>query len=549
MRLKQFSRLSKISYVWMKYGLDEMVLSTPWLRAFRFTMYLNPVHWLRDKKLARGVRLRMALEELGPIFVKFGQMLSTRRDLLPDHVAIELAKLQDKVPPFPGEQARAVIEAALDASVADVFAEFSVEPLASASIAQVHSAKLKSGKEVVIKVLRPGIEAILKQDIALMYTLAKIAERYWRRGKRLRIVEVVREIERNIVDELDLMREAANASQLKRNFPGSPILYVPEVYWDYCRNNVLVMERIRGLPVSDIATSKAQLPDLNLKLLAERGVEIFYTQVFRDGFFHADMHPGNIFVATENPQDPQYIAVDFGIMGTLTSEDQRYLAGNFLAFFQRDYRRVAELHVECGWVPPDTRIDELESAIRTVCEPIFERPLRDISFGKTLLRLFQIARRFHMEVQPQLLLLQKTLLNIEGMGRQLYPELDLWATARPFLERWMKERVGVKGFFKRLRKQLPYWSERLPDVPGMLYEILNDRHQARREQFEQTRQTLNRSKSPERLRFLATGLGIGLVISALIAPSHAPFFESMKQHDYLLAGSGLVLLLWAMLRR
>lgn len=470
MPFRKSTRLYTIGYVWVKYGLDQVLLSIPWFRAFRFMLYLNPLYWFIRRRLSVAERLRLALEELGPIFVKFGQILSTRRDVLPDDVALELAKLQDRVQPFPSVEAVRIIERALGHSVQEVFAEFSTEPLASASIAQVHAARLKTGEEVVVKVLRPNIEKVLRQDIALLYSFARLVERYWKPGRRLKPVEVVREIERNIFDELDLMREAANASQLKRNFQGSPLLYVPEVHWAYCRQNVLVLERIQGVASSDIETLKAA--GVDLKCLAERGVEVFYTQVFRDCFFHADMHPGNIRVEWNNPKDPYYIAIDFGIMGTLTREDQRYLAGNFLAFFRRDYQRVAELHVESGWVPKDTRIDQLEAAIRTVCEPIFERPLKEISFGQSLLRLFQIAQRFNMEVQPQLLLLQKTLLNIEGMGRRLYPDLDLWQTAKPFLERWMHEQVGVKGFFRRLKEQLPYLSEMLPEMPRLLHATL-----------------------------------------------------------------------------
>jgi ubiquinone biosynthesis protein len=434
-------------------------------RPVRFLRYLAPWHRL-TRDTPRGVRIRKTLEDLGPIFIKFGQILSTRRDLLPDDISIELAKLQDRVPPFPGDHARQIVEHAFQRRIDEVFAAFDEQPLASASVAQVHAATLNTGEDVVVKVLRPGIEPVIRRDVSLLRYIAGLAERYWREGKRLRPCEIVGEFEKTLYDELDLLREAANASQLRRNFADSDLLYVPEVYWPWCRRNVMVMERVYGLAVNDLVALRGA--GIELKTLSERGVEIFFTQVFRHNFFHADMHPGNIFVAP----DGRYMAVDFGIMGTLSPEDQRYLAENFLAFFHRDYRRVAELHVESEWVPQGTRIDEFESAIRTVCEPIFERPLKDISFGQLLLRLFQTARRFNMQVQPQLVLLQKTLLNIEGLGRQLYPDLDLWQTAKPFLERWMSEQVGGRAFVGRMRRSLPEWSERLPEIPGLLHRTL-----------------------------------------------------------------------------
>jgi ubiquinone biosynthesis protein len=466
LRPSQVLRLLYINWVLVRNGLDEFVLATHLFRPFRFLLYLLPWHWFRGRRPPRGERLRRALEELGPIFVKFGQMLSTRRDLLPDDIAQELTRLQDRVPPFPGAQARAIVERELEKPVTELFARFDERPLASASIAQVHLACLHSGQEVVVKVVRPGIQRIIARDLGLLYVVAELAERYWREGRRLRPREVVAEYEKTIIDELDLLREAANASQLRRNFHNSELLYVPEVYWPYCRRQVMVMERIHGIPISDVAELTRQ--GVDLKGLAERGVEIFFTQVFRHSFFHADMHPGNIFVSPEG----RYIAVDFGIMGTLSPTDQRYLAENFVAFFKRDYRRVAELHVQSGWVPAGTRVEEFEAAIRTVCEPIFERPLKDISFGQLLLRLFQTARRFHMEVQPQLVLLQKTLLNIEGLGRELYPDLDLWKTAKPFLERWMGEQMGVRALLRGLVKEAPRWAERLPQVPGLFYDVL-----------------------------------------------------------------------------
>jgi ubiquinone biosynthesis protein len=406
------------------------------------------------------------LEELGPIFVKFGQALSTRRDLLPVDIADELAKLQDRVPPFDSAIAAATVETAFGKPLAEVFATFDMAPLAAASIAQVHAATLSDGREVVVKILRPGMHEVIERDLEVLESLAYLADEYWQDGRRLRPVEVVREYRKTVLDELDLLREAGNASQLKRNFAGSTMLYVPEVYWDYCRVNVMVMERIHGIIVSHIEELRAR--GTNIAKLAENGVAIFFTQVFRHNFFHADMHPGNIFVQVDDPENPRYAAVDFGIVGTLETRDQHYLAENFMAFFERDYRRIATLHVESGWVPSHTRIDELESAVRTVCEPIFQKPLKDISFGQVLLRLFETARRFDMQIQPQLILLQKTLLNIEGLGRLLYPELDLWKTARPVLRQWMRDRTSPSALLRRLRKQLPDTLESLKLVPKIL---------------------------------------------------------------------------------
>lgn len=466
-RPSQALRLIHINLVLLRHGLDEVILATHLFRPLRFLLYISPWYWFRGELPPYPVRIRLALEDLGPIFVKFGQILSTRRDLLPDDLAIELTKLQDRVPPFPGFEARALIEQAWGVPIEEELDDFDETPLASASIAQVHAACLKDGREVVVKVLRPDIDKIIKRDIGLMYIVAGLAQRYWKDGRRLRPVEVVAEYEKTIFDELDLQREAANASLLRRNFLGSEAIYIPEVYWDLIRPNVMVMERIYGTPVNDVEALKAQ--GVSMRLLGERGVEVFFTQVFRDNFFHADMHPGNIFVEPSG----RYIAVDFGIVGTLNTEDQRYLAENLLAFFHRDYRRVAELHVESGWVPAETRIDEFESAIRTVSEPIYEKPLSEISFGNFLLRLFQTARRFDMEVQPQLVLLQKTLLNIEGMGRQLYPQLDLWSTAKPFMERWMKDQIGPKAFLDRARKNLGPASEQLPELPLLAYRVLD----------------------------------------------------------------------------
>jgi ubiquinone biosynthesis protein len=461
-------RLFRINWILLRHGLDEVILATHLFRPLRWVMYISPWHWFRrNLPTSYPVRVRLALEDLGPIFVKFGQILSTRRDLLPDDLAVELAKLQDRVPPFDGTEARAIIEKAWGRSVDDVLDEFNPIPLASASIAQVHTGRLKDGTEVVVKVLRPGIERTIRGDLGLMYTIAHLAERYWKDGRRLRPVDVVREYEKTIYDELDLQREAANASLLRRNWIHSEMLYIPEVYWDWTRPGVMVMERIYGTPVSDVVRLKAQ--GVSMKQLGERGVEIFFTQVFRDNFFHADMHPGNIFVEPSG----RYISIDFGIVGTLTTEDQRYLAENLLAFFDRDYRRVAELHVESGWVPPGTRVDEFESAIRTVSEPIFEKPLAEISFGHFLVRLFQTARRFDMEIQPQLVLLEKTLLNIEGLGRQLYPELDLWTTAKPYMERWMKDQIGVVGLLERTKRNVISVADQTPEIPLMAYRILS----------------------------------------------------------------------------
>ena len=470
LRPSQVFRLIHINLVLIRHGLDEVVFAIHLFRPVRFFFYLLPWNWFRKIELPRGVRIRQTLEDLGPIFVKFGQMLSTRRDLLPDDIADELAKLQDNVPQFPGDQARKLIETAFGQSVNVVFKRFEEQPMASASVAQVHPATLHDDAQVVIKVLRPGIKRVIQRDIGLLYVVARLAQRYLPDARRLRPQEVVAEYEKTILDELDLMREAANASQLRRNFEHSDALYIPEVYWPYTRRNVLVMERIHGIPISDIKQLHAH--GIDLKTLSARGVEIFFTQVFVHNFFHADMHPGNIFVSYENPHDPRYLAVDFGIVGTLSPVDQRYLAENFVAFFNRDYRRVAELHLESGWVPPNTRVDEFESAIRTVCEPIFQRPLSEISLGNLLLRLFQTARRFNMEIQPQLVLLQKTLLNIEGLGRQLDPQLNLWETAKPFLDRWMDEQIGVRAMLRGLRKNLPTMAEKLPELPEMVYSVI-----------------------------------------------------------------------------
>ncbi|ORU93943.1 MAG: ubiquinone biosynthesis regulatory protein kinase UbiB [Cycloclasticus sp. symbiont of Poecilosclerida sp. N] len=466
--LKTALRLIKIQRVLLRYGLDEFVFNLHLFRPLRYLTYVSPSYLMGKRKGSRGERIRKALEDLGPIFVKFGQILSTRQDLLPPDIGEQLSQLQDNVPPFADDLARQIIEKALEKPIQEIFSEFSESPLASASVAQVHTATLHTGEDVIVKVLRPGIEKTISADVALLYALAGLANKYWDEARRLKPLEVVYEFDNTIHNELDLVREAANASQLRRNFEGSDQLYVPDVYWDYIRQNVMVMERIYGTPIGRIDELKQR--GVDLKLLAERGVEIFFAQVFRDNFFHADMHPGNIFAS----DDAQYLAVDFGIMGSVTVADQRYLAENFLAFFQRDYFRVAQLHIESGWVPKHTRVDEFESAIRAVCEPIFEKPLKEISYGHLLLRLFQTARRFDMEVQPQLVLLQKTLLNIEGLGRQLYPDLDLWQTAKPYLEDWYKNTVGPKATFNKLKEHLPHIGEKLPELPQMMYQVLSD---------------------------------------------------------------------------
>lgn len=512
-------RLIHISLVLVRHGLDEVLLATHLFRPIYFLSYLSPWYWhRRAHPKPYPARIREALIELGPIFVKFGQILSTRRDLLPPDLADELAQLQDRVPPFPGPQARAIIEKAWGKPIEAFLDDFDERPLASASIAQVHSARLKDGRQVVVKVVRPGIEPVIRRDLGLLRIIAELAQRYWRDGRRLRPVEVVDDYRKTILDELDLQREAANASQLRKNFLGSEALYVPEVHWDLCHPSVLVMERIYGTPVGEVERLKAQ--GISMKLLGERGVEIFFTQVFRDNFFHADMHPGNIFVEPSG----RYIAVDFGIVGSLTNEDQRYLAENLLAFFQHDYRRVAELHIASGWVPPETRVDEFESAIRTVCEPIFGKPLAEISFGYFLLHLFQTARRFDMQVQPQLVLLQKTLLNIEGLGRQLYPELDLWTTAKPFMERWMKEQIGPRALLARLKRNLGPYSEQLPELPLLIYRIMQ-RNDHNNHHMNMQLAALASLRSDirnryKRIRFLFTSLLLAIIALVLYCHNH-----------------------------
>lgn len=466
-------RLIKIIFVVLYFGLDEFLLAHERVRWMRIP--LRALLFMRNTDKPRAVRLRLALQKLGPIFVKFGQMLSTRRDLIPPDISDELAKLQDQVPPFPSSQAIVLLEAAYNKPLHEVFQSFEEEPIASASVAQVHFAVLPDGRQAAVKILRPGISKVIAHDIALLKIAAELVEKLWADGRRLKPLEVVGEFERYLGDELDLMREAANASQLKRNFASSKLLLVPEMYWDYCTTEVMVMERMYGMPISQVSALRDA--GVDIPKLAANGVEIFYTQVFRDGFFHADMHPGNVQVAANG----RYIALDFGIMGTLTDSDKHYLAQNFIAFFRRDYKRVAEVHIESGWAPKETRVDELEAAIRAVCEPIFDKPLREVSFGRVLLRLFQTSRRFGIEIQPQLVLLQKTLLNIEGLGLQLDPELDLWKTAKPWLERWMSEQVGWRGLFKTLREEAPHYATLLPQLPRLLHQSLTKNSDYQRE--------------------------------------------------------------------
>ena len=543
--LRQILRLAYINVVLVRHGLDEIVLRTHMLRPIRFLLYLLPWNWIPRTQPPRAVRLRRALEDLGPIFIKFGQILSTRRDLLPEDIADELASLQDRVPPFPGEQAAEIVRHALGRPVEEMFSEFTLEPLASASIAQVHAARLKDGREVVVKVVRPGIEKVIRRDVSLLHFVADLAHRYWSDARRLHPREVVAEYEKTILDELDLLREAASASLLRRNFDGSDLLYVPEVHWEYTRRPVMVMERVSGIPISNVDA----LLDagIDLRVLAERGVEIFFTQLMRHNFFHADMHPGNIFVDRTHPDRPSYVAVDFGIMGSLSEQDQRYLAENFLAFFNRDYRRVAELHVESKWVPPDTRIDDFEAAIRSVCEPIFDRPLKEISFGRVLVQLFQTARRFHMEVQPQLVLLQKTLLNIEGLGRQLYPDLDLWETAKPFLDRWMRGQIGARALLREIRRQAPRWGETLPALPGLAYETLKLARagelevRMRSEEIDRLRGEIRRANRRTMLAILGAALLIGASVVLGVGGGQLAMVWGAPIWTWILGGAGLCL--------
>jgi len=495
-------RLIKIIFVVLRFGLDEFLLAHERVRWMRVP--LNLLLFLRNTTKPRAVRLRLALQALGPIFVKFGQMLSTRRDLIPTDIADELAMLQDQVPPFPSAQAVKLLEATYQRPLSEVFHSFEETPVASASVAQVHFAVLPNGRPAAVKILRPGISRIIAHDIALLKVAADLVEMLWADGRRLKPREVVIEFEKHLGDELDLTREASNASQLKRNFASSNLLLVPEMFWDFCTPEVMVMERMYGIPISQIGALRDA--GVDIRKLAANGVEIFYSQVFRDGFFHADMHPGNVQVSL----DGRYIALDFGIMGTLTDSDKHYLAQNFIAFFRRDYKRVAEVHIESGWAPNDTRVDELEAAIRAVCEPIFDKPLREVSFGRVLLRLFQTSRRFGIEIQPQLVLLQKTLLNIEGLGLQLDPELDLWTTAKPWLERWMSEQLGWRGLLRSLGEEAPHYATLLPQLPRLLHGYLT-RNTNRRDDGA-LRKILEQQKRYNRLMILISLLLLGIFV-------------------------------------
>jgi len=508
--MNRLRRLSKILYVVGKYRLDTLLDKSRLPLVVRLA--LAPAILTGRTRRPRGERLRCALQELGPIFIKFGQLLSTRPDLVPADICAEIVQLQDNVPAFSPEVFKTNIEAALGGKVEDIFAEFEQQPLASASIAQIHKATLKDGKQVVVKAVRPHIEKTISQDIALLYSLAKLIAKYSAGGARLRPVEVVQDYQKVIFGELCLQSEGANTSLLRHNFENSPLLYVPEVHWAYSNKQVLVMERIHGIPVTNIADLQAA--GVDFKCLAERGVEIFFTQVFEHNFFHADMHPGNIFVDVSNPQEPGYLAIDCAIMGSLSRADQFYMARNLLAIFKRDYQQVAELHVRSGWVPKDTSIVDFTNAIRSVCEPVFERPLNDISLGHILVNLFSTARQFNMQVQPSLVLLQKTLLNIEGLGRQLYPELDLWATAQPFLEQWLKDRYSPKTVFKQFKNDLPDLLERLPQIPPMLFQVLENLQQA--DNAEHKKQPTP-PKKINALGAVIAGLGLGLLATQWVA--------------------------------
>ncbi|GAB3489960.1 ubiquinone biosynthesis regulatory protein kinase UbiB [Curvibacter fontanus] len=514
------TRLLRGAYiVWivLRYGLDGLVLTSfqkPWLRVIARIVSIG-----RNLDAPPGQRLREALERLGPIFVKFGQVLSTRRDLLPADIADELAKLQDRVPPFPSEVAVATIERAFRKPVAQIFSEFERVPVASASIAQVHFAKLKDRegreREVAVKVLRPGMLPAIEKDLGLMRLMAGWVENLSADGRRLKPREVVAEFDKYLHDELDLVREAASAAQLRRNMDGLDLVLIPEMFWDYCHSDVIVMERMKGIPISQ--TARLREAGVDMKKLARDGVTIFFTQVFRDGFFHADMHPGNIFISTDPTTFGRYISLDFGIVGTLTEYDKEYLAQNFTAFFRRDYKRVAELHIESGWVPPRTRVDELESAIRAVCEPYFDRPLKEISLGMVLMRLFQTSRRFHVEIQPQLVLLQKTLLNIEGLGRELDPELDLWSTAKPFLEKWMTDQIGPRKLLEELKNQAPRYAKMLPDLPRLLHDYL--KHNAgsqKRELDELLTEQRRTNRLLQALIYAGIGFALGLIVVQMV---------------------------------
>lgn len=535
--MSRINRLATILRTAMRYRLDTFLDKEKLPRSVRLLLAANK--FFPEAKQNRGERLRHALEDLGPIFIKFGQLLSTRPDLIPPDICAELDQLQDNVAPFDKDQFVTIVEEALGDSIDNLFLQFDREPLASASVAQVHSAVLQDGHEVVVKAIRPGIEKTIEQDIKLMFSMAKWLEANTIDGRRMRLTEVVNDYRNTIFDELNLQREAANASMLRRNFDGSPMLYVPEIYWSHTNEKVMVMERIYATPVTDVET--LQQHNVDFKVLAERGVEIFFTQVFEHNFFHADMHPGNIFVDPSNPKQPKYLAVDCAIIGTLAEADQYYLARNLLAIFRRDYRQVAELHVLSGWVPENTNVGEFTAAIRTVCEPIFERPLREISFGQLLVSLFRTARRFDMEVQPSLVLLQKTLLNIEGLGRQLYPDLDLWATAHPFLERWLKERFQPNALVEQLKRHGPEWLEQFPQVPQLIFQGL-ERLQSGEQVAPKPRAPIQVIKPKSRLKTWGGSalIGIGLGIAF---PHWAESAQQMPVSSLILAGFGILLLL------
>ena len=540
-RTGHFRRLRHIHRVLTQHGLDDLIPLAQLPLSLRLLIAAGGRGSKAAKALPRGVRIRESLEELGPIFVKFGQTLSTRRDLLPDDIAEELVKLQDQVPPFPGAEAREMIETSLKKPLESLFRTFDETPLASASVAQVHAATLHDGDEVIVKVLRPGIETRILTDLSLLFELASLAERFLPEAKRLHPVAVVGEFKKTILDELDLVREAANAADIRRRFEDSEILYIPRVYFDYTRQNVMVMERISGIPIGDLARLRRE--GVDLKLLAVRGVEIFFTQVLRDSIFHADMHPGNIFATPS----ASYIAVDFGIIGSISTEDKRYIAENFRAFFNRDYRRVAEVHIESGWIPADTRVVEFEAAIRAVCEPIFEKPLKDISYGHLLLRLFQVARRFQMEVQPQLVLLQKTLLNIEGLGRDLDPDLDLWQTAKPLIEGWFKQEIGPSQGLNKLRSELPHWAQHWAETPMLAHKVLSESAQGK---FRVKIQSEAIDALREDLMFQQQRLLLAISGGALlISGSLLMTLRSWPEASLTLMGLGALLLLSGLLKR
>lgn len=542
--MSHLPRLFLVLSVIAKYRLDEFLAGQPrvfWVRLLLFPLRL-PWAFSRHRKGTRNQRLRLAMEELGPIYIKFGQLLSTRRDFLDTELADELQSLQDNVPPFFSPSIETIVEASLGVPATDIFKELDTSPLASASVAQVHKAVLMNDDEVVVKVLRPGIAKTVAEDVQLLKWVARLIETRTAIGKRLRPMEVVSDYEKIIFDELDLQAEGANTTQLKRNFEGSPELYVPRVYWDFTCRSLLVMERIHGIPVTNI---NALLTNgVDLKQLAETGVNIFFTQVFVHNFFHADMHPGNIFVAFDNPRQPQYIAIDCAIIGSLTDADQEYLAKNLLAIFKRDYRRVAELHVECGWVPADTRVTEFESAMRRVCEPIFERPLKDISFADLLVQLFRTAGRFNMEVQPSLVLLQKTLLNVEGLGRQLYPDLDLWQTALPFLEDWNRKRLNPLTLLARIRAELPDWIEQVPQLPRQIINAIGQANQlqAINQTLRRQQEAAERTRRTRRRRTRLGGAAALLLAGVSLLPPVVPALTGMPVLTLGLAALGVFLL-------